>query len=102
MRPILLFIPSKPLLIIVLALGAVLTAVGLLPRFRKSQAFSYGWFLLLVAGVVGRVGTGTLKFWTAWNQTWKPVPLYSYGVMLGCSLIGGWYLALRLAQQEGL
>jgi phosphatidylglycerol:prolipoprotein diacylglycerol transferase len=102
MRPILFFLPAKPIFLIALAIGAVLTAVGLLPRFRKSQAFSYGWFLLLVAGVVHFVGTGVKEPWAAWQQTWKPVPLYSYGVMLGLSLIGGWYLALRLAQQEGL
>jgi phosphatidylglycerol:prolipoprotein diacylglycerol transferase len=30
------------------------------------------------------------------------IPIYSYGVMLGLSLITGWYLALWLAQKDGL
>ena len=30
------------------------------------------------------------------------VPIYSYGVMLGLSFIGGWYLALWLAGRDGL
>ena len=30
------------------------------------------------------------------------VPIYSYGVMLGLSFIGGWYLAMALAKRDGL
>ncbi|HEY3356509.1 MAG TPA: prolipoprotein diacylglyceryl transferase [Polyangia bacterium] len=30
------------------------------------------------------------------------IPIYSYGVMLGLSLIVGWYLAMWLAQKDGL
>jgi len=30
------------------------------------------------------------------------VPIYSYGVMLGLSFIGGWYLAIRFAERDGL
>src|SRR4051794_23070420 len=32
----------------------------------------------------------------------KPVPIYSYGVMLGLSLVVGWYLTLGLAERDGL
>jgi phosphatidylglycerol:prolipoprotein diacylglycerol transferase len=32
----------------------------------------------------------------------KEVPIYSYGVMLGLSLVVGWYLTLRLADADGL
>ncbi|HJZ86256.1 MAG TPA: prolipoprotein diacylglyceryl transferase [Polyangia bacterium] len=102
MRPILVFVPAKPAFVILALAGAVLTALGLVPRFRKSQAFSYGWFLLLAALVVGRVGTGEWAFWSGWGRPWDPVPIYSYGVMLGLSLIIGWYLAIRLATAEGL
>ena len=102
MRPILLFVPSKPALVVLLVIGAALTAIGLTPRFRKSQAFSYGWFLLAAGLVVAYVGGDHVQFWQTWGQSWKPVPIYSYGVMLGISLIGGWYLALRLAEQEGI
>src|SRR5262245_31408052 len=104
MRPILVFVPSKPAFVILLAVGAVLTAVGLVPRFRRSQLLSCGWFLLLAAGIAGYVGTGTEHWtsWSYWGQTWEPVPIYSYGVMLGLSLIAGWYLALKLAAEEGM
>lgn len=30
------------------------------------------------------------------------VPIYSYGVMLGLSLVVGWYLTLRLCEKDGL
>jgi len=32
----------------------------------------------------------------------SPIPIYSYGVMLGLSLVVGWYLTLGLAEKEGL
>jgi phosphatidylglycerol:prolipoprotein diacylglycerol transferase len=102
MRPILIYIPAKPLFIALACLGAVMTPVGLIPKLRKTQIFSYGWFLLLAALVVGKVGTDTFQPWTAWSRTWDPVPIYSYGVMLGLSLIAGWYLAIKLATDEGL
>ncbi len=31
-----------------------------------------------------------------------PIPIYSYGVMLGLSLVVGWYLTLKLAKKDGL
>jgi phosphatidylglycerol:prolipoprotein diacylglycerol transferase len=31
-----------------------------------------------------------------------PIPIYSYGVMLGLSLVVGWYLTLGLAEKDGL
>ncbi len=31
-----------------------------------------------------------------------PLPIYSYGVMLGLSLVVGWYLTLGLAKRDGL
>ena len=30
------------------------------------------------------------------------IPIYSYGVMLGLSLVVGWYLTLGLAEKEGM
>src|ERR1051325_6892707 len=102
MRPILVFVPARPAFLILAVVGAVLTVVGLLPRFRRSQAFSYGWFLLVAAGIVGYVGTDHVASWKYWGQAWDPVPIYSYGVMLGLSLIAGWYLALKRAGDEGM
>src|SRR5262245_58568925 len=38
------------------------------------------------------------------DDTWalSPIPIYSYGVMLGLSLVVGWYLTLSLAKRDGL
>ena len=36
------------------------------------------------------------------SQPWTPVPIYAYGVMLGTSLVVGWFLAMRLAKQDGI
>jgi phosphatidylglycerol---prolipoprotein diacylglyceryl transferase len=36
------------------------------------------------------------------SQPWLPVPIYSYGVMLGTSLILGWFLVVRFAKQDGI
>jgi phosphatidylglycerol:prolipoprotein diacylglycerol transferase len=50
------------------------------------------------------VGTGQWQFWTggAMDRPWEPVPIFSYGVMLGVSLIIGWYLALWFGDKDGL
>ncbi len=41
-----------------------------------------------------------------WSLPWigkiAAIPIYSYGVMLGVSLVVGWYLTLGLAQKDGL
>ncbi len=36
---------------------------------------------------------------TPWKLAWLPVPLHSYGVMLGLSLVAGWHVTLPLAQR---
>ncbi len=37
-----------------------------------------------------------------WRAPWESLPIYSYGVMLGLSLVVGWYLVLRLCEAQGL
>jgi phosphatidylglycerol:prolipoprotein diacylglycerol transferase len=32
----------------------------------------------------------------------EPIPIYSFGVMLSAALVAGWFVALRLARQDGL
>jgi phosphatidylglycerol---prolipoprotein diacylglyceryl transferase len=36
------------------------------------------------------------------DHAWKPVPIFSYGVMLGTSMVVGWFLAMRLARRDGI
>ena len=55
-----------------------------------------------VAAGLGAVGV-VAAFWLkgeSWNMS--PIPIYSYGVMLGLSLVVGWYLTLGLADRDGL
>jgi phosphatidylglycerol:prolipoprotein diacylglycerol transferase len=56
----------------------------------------------LIAGLVaaGLVGVGW-KFKEV-AYTAPDLPIYAYGVMLGLSLIVGWYLTLPLAERDGL
>jgi phosphatidylglycerol:prolipoprotein diacylglycerol transferase len=38
----------------------------------------------------------------SWLGTATSLPIYSYGVMLGLSIVVGWYLTLGLAEKDGL
>lgn len=40
--------------------------------------------------------------WSAWSAPWRAIPMHSYGVMLGLSLVLGWNVTLPLAQRLGL
>ena len=41
-------------------------------------------------------------YWRTVEFKAENVPIYSYGVMLGLSLVVGWYLTLTLAERDGL
>ena len=36
----------------------------------------------------------------AWRGPWEQLPIYSYGVMLGLSLVTGWYVVLGLMRRQ--
>ncbi len=36
----------------------------------------------------------------AWRGAWESLPIYSYGVMLGLSLVVGWYIVLGLMRRQ--
>ncbi|MBX3214857.1 MAG: prolipoprotein diacylglyceryl transferase [Labilithrix sp.] len=100
MHPILFRIPlpSMPLklwwaLAAVAAIAAIYAILGL----RKSDRGTAGIALVIGvgAGVAGYVFRET-KYEAA------NLPIYSYGVMLGLSLVVGWYLTLTLAERDGL
>jgi phosphatidylglycerol:prolipoprotein diacylglycerol transferase len=38
----------------------------------------------------------------AWSAPWRGVPLHSYGVMLGLSLVAGWNVTIPLAVRQGI
>ena len=37
-----------------------------------------------------------------WGASWRSIPIYSYGAMLGISFVAGWFVSTRLADRLGL
>jgi phosphatidylglycerol:prolipoprotein diacylglycerol transferase len=74
-------------------IALVYTVLSLRRRERNTAVF-----LVLVAGALG---VAAWKFKETSYQA-QNLPIYSYGVMLGVSLVVGWYLTLKLADKEGL
>src|SRR5262245_49394392 len=100
MHPILFRIPlpKAPLklwwgLAVIIAIAAMYAIIGL----RKKERSTAG-----IAGVVA-IGAGVLaKVYSGVEFKADTLPIYSYGVMLGLSLVVGWYLTLTLASRDGL
>jgi phosphatidylglycerol:prolipoprotein diacylglycerol transferase len=100
MHPILFRIPlpKMPLklwwaLAAVAAIAAIYALLGLRRKDRGSA---------LIALVVG-VGAGVAGYvFRETKYEAANLPIYSYGVMLGLSLVVGWYLTLTLAERDGL
>jgi len=106
-RPILINIPAKLLFAAALVLAAVTLVRDLIARRRDPKRGLSATPLYLLAGALAivrfRSASETLIPSAAtFAEAWKPVPIYAYGVMLGTSLIVGWFLALRLAKQDGI
>ncbi|AKU96266.1 Prolipoprotein diacylglyceryl transferase [Labilithrix luteola] len=100
MHPILfrLPLPHMPLkLWWALAAVAVIAAVyAILGLRRQDRGTALGAFV---------VGIGAIAAAYVWRTTQfesPNLPIYSYGVMLGLSLVVGWYLTLTLAERDGL
>ncbi|KYF59060.1 prolipoprotein diacylglyceryl transferase [Sorangium cellulosum] len=100
MHPILFRVPlpvwTVPLLwVFLIAAGiAFAGAIGLFIAKNKPGAAAAG-----IAGVALAALASQFKEQT---YTLGPLPIYSYGVMLGLSLVVGWYLTLGLAERDGL
>jgi phosphatidylglycerol:prolipoprotein diacylglycerol transferase len=94
MRPILVNIPSKLLFVV-----AIVLAVAGLARdlWRSRQAPKLE---LTSTPIYFAVAAAVLYFLK--SGAWTPLPIYAYGVMLGTSLIVGWFIAMRLARQDGI
>jgi prolipoprotein diacylglyceryl transferase len=105
MRPVLVALPSK--LLFVLAL--VLALVSFIQDRRRHRANpklpKSGTPLWLVAGAYALVrfrADAWLPTPDVFTRPWLDVPIHSYGVMLGISMIVGWFLAMRLAKEDGI
>ncbi|HEY4184948.1 MAG TPA: prolipoprotein diacylglyceryl transferase [Polyangia bacterium] len=107
MRPILVSLPSKPLFFIALAVALVLFGRELWKRRQDKGARLSANPLLLVAAALAlvRFRSPTASFIPeggTFALPWLPVPIYAYGVMLGTSMIVGWFLSMRFAKQDGI
>ena len=100
MHPILFRIPlpHMPLklwwaLVAVAVISMVFAGLALRRRDRSGA---------LSAAVVGIAAVAAAYKWKAVAFDAPSVPIYAYGVMLGLSLVVGWYLTLPLAVRDGL
>jgi phosphatidylglycerol---prolipoprotein diacylglyceryl transferase len=103
MRPILVSIPAKPLFVAALLVAIVLCVrdIWLRRRDRAHRFSTTPLYLLGAAEVLYGVKAGAwVPSAVGFAQPWTAVPIYAYGVMLGTSLVVGWFLAMRLAQQD--
>src|SRR5258708_16408151 len=56
-----------------------------------------------ISAAVVAVAAGAAAYnWRAVTYEAPSLPIYAYGVMLGLSLVVGWYLTLPLAEKDGL
>src|SRR5215471_3904997 len=105
MRPILVNIPAKLLFAVALVLAVAAFARELIRRRADpSVPWSATPLYLLVGAelLLGLKSGAWIPSPAAFAATWSPVPIYAYGVMLGTSLIVGWFLAMRLAKVDGI
>jgi phosphatidylglycerol:prolipoprotein diacylglycerol transferase len=97
MRPILVNIPSKLLFVVALIGALAMFARELfLRRTKKAVPFSSTPLYFVGGAVILYAKLGDWSF----AHPWAPVPIYSYGVMLGTSLVVGWFLAMRFAAED--
>lgn len=106
MRPILVEIPSKLLFGLALLLAAALFVRDLWRKRARGGRLGTT-PILLVAGALAVVKfrSPTASFIpgiSTFSEAWLPIPIYAYGVMLGSSMVLGWFLAMRFAKQDGI
>jgi phosphatidylglycerol:prolipoprotein diacylglycerol transferase len=77
----------------VAAIAVVFAALAQRRRDRPGVMWAVG-----VAAAAGAAG----YYWRTTSYEAANVPIYAYGVMLGLSLVVGWYLTLPLAERDGL
>jgi len=107
MRPTLLKLPAMPLLVAALLVAGIAiiretvwrkrTGMGM--RFPSTALWALAGAALLLKciGKYGDDGVNVLA-----NLKDGFVPIYAYGVMLGTSLVLGWFIAMRLAGKDGI
>jgi phosphatidylglycerol:prolipoprotein diacylglycerol transferase len=105
MLPILARVPSKLLFVAALVLAAASAIWNQRARRRDPETprSSTPFYLLIGAWLLLGLRGGTwIPSGGMFARTWESVPIFSYGVMLGSSMVVGWFLALRLAKNDGI
>jgi prolipoprotein diacylglyceryl transferase len=105
MLQILAQIPSKPLFVLAILLAVVSAIRDARARKRdpKRPRSSTAFYLLVGAWLLlGLRGGSWIPSGGMFSREWLSVPIFSYGVMLGTSMVVGWFLAMRLAKQDGI
>ena len=100
MHPILFRIPlpHRPLMLWWgLAVAALLAVTYAVAAARSKEK---GTVVVSLCAAAAAVGAAFVYRHASLEQ--DAVPIYSYGVMLGISLVVGWYLTLTLADRDGL
>jgi len=98
-------LPSKLLFVLALLLAVGSALRNARARRRNPEVTRSTTPLYLVAGawlLLGLRGGSWIPSAGVFAEPWKPVPIFSYGVMLGTSMVVGWFLALRLARNDGI
>jgi phosphatidylglycerol:prolipoprotein diacylglycerol transferase len=105
MRPILVELPSKALFVLALVLAVVTAVREYLARRKDPKAPKpQGWITFAIGAwaLLAFRGDSYLPTPAALAAPWKSVPIFSYGVMLGTAMVVGWFLAMRLAKNDGI
>src|SRR5687767_7460605 len=101
MRPILVQIPSKLLFAAALVLMVATFVYDVVQRRKDPKRPTSSTPIYLLVGAFALMylrGGSAIPSGELFGSEWKPVPIYSYGVMLGTSMVIGWFLAMRLAK----
>src|SRR5689334_21853372 len=100
MHPILFRIPlpNRPLKIWWAAVGIAVLAL-LYGAWNQRKGDKQGALIAVLVGMAAGVAGYVFR-----DKTYEAanLPIYSYGVMLGLSLVVGWYLTLTLSERDGL
>ncbi len=100
MHPILFRIPlpNRPLMLWWALAAAAVIAIGY--AVAAGRAKERGTALVALIAGAGALAAAVVYRTTSFQA--EALPIYSYGVMLGISLVAGWYLTLTLAERDGL
>src|SRR6476646_8987106 len=100
MHPILFRIPLPHMPLKLWWALAAVAAIALVYAFLGQRKGDRGTLLVAMVVAIGAGVAGYVFRETKYEAA--NLPIYSYGVMLGLSLVVGWYLTLTLAERDGL